>query len=120
MHLNTCATTIMFSLLNIKMSKDLEEAALDCGFVETQFIFIHKPWKRDVHLHAGFLPDITVAAISYKSLESKRQIVWPKTESSTKDIVEQASRSSLWVSAHSEKIPRDILLFHVHNLVIFQ
>ncbi len=82
MSINSCETTVMFSLFNIKMAKDLEEAAKECGFVETQYIFIHKPWKRDVHVHGGFLPDITVAAISYKSLETKHRIIWPKSQSS--------------------------------------
>lgn len=106
---NTCQTTVMFSLLNIKMAKDLDEAAKECGFPETQWIYIHKPWKRDVHIHGGFLPDITVGAISYKSPESKHRIVWPKTEGADGDKVDHAARSSLWVSTHTEKIPKDEL-----------
>ena len=109
MSINTCETTVMFSLLNIKMARDLDEAAKECGFVETQFIYIHKPWKRDVHIHGGFLPDVTVGAISYKSLETKHRIIWPKVESSEGDKVVHSARSSLWISSHIEKIPKDDL-----------
>src|SRR5690242_17438701 len=62
-----------------------------------------------MNVGGGFLYDVTVAAFSFKNLETKKNLNWDKISTGIRgsDKVELNARSSLWVEAHSEKIPRD-------------